>query len=570
MKRMPRRMLRYVLLIATRMAALPMRRLWIAMAVVSWMGVSDLSSGQLMDCSTTTGVILTASMAMLKAWFLVALVVIANQRRWSRIMAGVALAAYSMVCVVNFVSWHLYGFGIGHRLLTIASQTYGDEIRDFIPSLIENLGAMITQPALIVVAAVIAVAVWAIKYFRSKAWIATVTALAFAGLVTTIYQGATLPKGRNLLMMSVRLPKTIVETRHEISRLNDDLASLRDLPDPASVSSTHAAANVIVVLGESASRDHWSLYGYPLPTTPEVDSMRDSLTIFTDAVGSSTSTAPNMERLLTLKTDADNAPWYDYPLLFDIFNRAGYHTCWFSNQERVGLWSNSSGAMASRASEVRYLGSYSSEDPLENRYDEVVLPVLHHALATNDSLRFIGLHLMGSHTEYRHRYPADRSAITPEAVVSTLPRPWLSRKKAATVAQYDNSIRYTDSIVGQIISLAASTSAPTLVVYLSDHGENVYDTRNFRGRDPEHASVPMIVYANKSYRQANPELIGQLKRASSKKISTSSLPMMLMSLTGTRYSGYRDASDPMADGFVERSRYIDGEPYETTTRQSAI
>lgn len=52
--------------------------------------------------------------------------------------------------------------------------------------------------------------------------------------------------------------------------------------------------------------------------------MRDSLYIFRDAIGCSTSTAMNIERILTFEEDsAPDGSWYRYPALIDMLkNRA--------------------------------------------------------------------------------------------------------------------------------------------------------------------------------------------------------------------------------------------------------
>lgn len=241
-------------------------------------------------------------------------------------------------------------------------------------------------------------------------------------------------------------------------------------------------------------------------------------------------------------------------------NEAGYRTYWLSNQERTGIWGNSSGAMSGNADVVKYVGGESLEDALLDRYDEALLPEVTKALA--DSAAFIGVHLMGSHMEYSNRYPASADYFKGTDVIRKMPRPWLSDSKAQTVAEYDNSIRYTDAILGQIIDRISRLSRPALFVYFSDHGENVYDSRDYRGRDNTSVMVPMVVYANYAYRRSNPDMVEALRRAVSLPVSTATVAFPLMTLTGTSYSRYISDRDFLSPDFKVRPRYVDEQVWQ--------
>lgn len=240
----------------------------------------------------------------------------------------------------------------------------------------------------------------------------------------------------------------------------------------------------------------------------------------------------------------------------------GYTTWWLSNQERTGEWSNLSGILSSDANVVKYLGSTDSEDHLNQCYDEVLLPELRGALDTAAESRFICLHLLGSHTAYRERYPTGRGRIKATDVMSIHPkREWLDEERSRIVAQYDNSILYTDSILSEIIKDLSLRGEPSLMVYFSDHGENVYDDRDFRGRDPKYVRVPFIIYANRSYRENNPEIMAVLQSASRQAFSTADVIHMLVTLSGSSYRMYDTRCDILSPQFRRRVRYVDGEPF---------
>lgn len=535
------------------------RGVWMWLAVASWLGVADLEASPLLGWSPGAVWLALAALSCLKATLLWLLYLVARPKRWSRFLMIGIIALYSLMCVTNGVVYTIYGFGISHRLMAALAQTNSRETMEFFPVLLPNVGTALTRRGLLL--ALLAGYGFYIEIRRISAreffWL--VGTVSVAGAVATAFAMAGMGQGRNLFLMSVRVPKNIIESRREMRAMDELMRSLRPLPDAASVHSSQDAATIVMVIGESATTEHWGLYGYPLPTTPRLAAMKDSLIVFTDALGSSTTTAVNMERILTLMNDDSPGEWYEYPMLLDIFNAAGYRTFWLSNQERMGVWSNSSGAMASRASRVKYVGTQSSEDALEYRYDEVLLPEYRLALVDTARAKQITLHLMGSHNEYRLRYPASFSRFKAEDERGLHRQKWINDRKLRTIAEYDNSILYTDSILGEVIGAVARDPKPAIFVYFSDHGENVYSDRDFIGRDRRHMQVPMVVYANAAYRRAFPERVERLKAACGKAFSTSGISYLLMGLSGTEYNGYDATRDISSPSYRQRPRYVDRE-----------
>jgi Predicted membrane-associated, metal-dependent hydrolase len=335
-------------------------------------------------------------------------------------------------------------------------------------------------------------------------------------------------------------------------------------PNPESVKSTRLAANVILIIGESASRNHHSLYGYGINTNPFLTSIKDSLFIFTDAIGSSASTASNMERILTFKEDdqTDN-DWFEYPGIIDLFNNAHYKTYYLSNQEKIGFVSNASGALAASANVVKYISSIVGEDALSHKFDEELIPEVESALKDSASSKFIITHLYGSHAQYKSRFPQNFERVTARDILSSNKnKPWLNNKKAQIIADYDNSIAYTDSILYECITMVCSLKDPSLLIYFSDHGEHVYDTRDFIGRDEKFVEVPFIIYTNNAYASTYPDMIQHLKSAEDYPISTANIIYSLMTLTGTTYPLYNPKNDFLSSQYEPHHRNVDNHPWK--------
>ena len=50
----------------------------------------------------------------------------------------------------------------------------------------------------------------------------------------------------------------------------------------------------VFIVGESANRNHLSLYGYKRNTTPKLEAMRDELVVFEDVISPDTHTIPSL------------------------------------------------------------------------------------------------------------------------------------------------------------------------------------------------------------------------------------------------------------------------------------
>jgi heptose-I-phosphate ethanolaminephosphotransferase len=106
---------------------------------------------------------------------------------------------------------------------------------------------------------------------------------------------------------------------------------------------------------------------------------------------------------------------------------------------------------------------------------------------------------MGSHSSYAKRYPANFSLYNNS-----------THKEAKTVNAYDNSILYNDfivdSLLNQLLNYALKdTNTLYTGIYLSDHGENVYDENNNAGHDysgslpKSNVEIPFIVWLSPQY-----------------------------------------------------------------------
>lgn len=144
--------------------------------------------------------------------------------------------------------------------------------------------------------------------------------------------------------------------------------------------SKEKVANVVLVIGESTQRGKMSLYGYGLPTTPLLESLKQqkpqNLLVFNDVISSQGSTYESLTQVLTFanQENAQNSQWYEHLNLIDAMRLGGYHTTTISNQEAVSFFGNGVATILNRADEVKYLNYGDSFDL--TRLDGELLGVL--------------------------------------------------------------------------------------------------------------------------------------------------------------------------------------------------
>lgn len=538
------------------------RGVWIILLFVSLAGMVDIPSTTILNMSEYGRWMVVVFIAAFKATVLALLLVLVRRSKPLRVVVWMVIGLYCAVCMVNGIVYWFYDLGVTNKLITIVGQTNGSEVSEFLASFGGMVIEVLCLPATYIGVAVITL-ICIIFRLMPKGWFEGVMwSVSVVGLVALITVFTAQGSGRAVFSPVLRLVKSVVQAHDEAVKISEAMDKVKALPNAESVESVRLA-DVIMIVGESASRDNLSLYGFGLNTSPRLCAMSDSLTVFYDVIGTSTITAYNMNRILTFLNSGDSEEdWHRSPRLFDVLKKGGYSTWWLSNQERSGMWGNSTVALVSTADEVKFVGSISSDDATLQEYDEILLPEIEKALKHEADAKFIGVHLMGSHNEYRRRYPERFKLFDADSVLKLDEYKSLSRSHATTLAEYCNSLVYTDYIISRIIGMVSGVKRPTVVIYFSDHGENVYDGGgDFCGRDERHVEVPFVVYANRAFAMENGDLCERIKGAVDKPVTTAELAHAICTLTGTRYAAYVDSLDVLSPKFKPAKRYVDGQEW---------
>ena len=303
----------------------------------------------------------------------------------------------------------------------------------------------------------------------------------------------------------------------------------RELPD-----------NIAIILGESFSKSHSSLYGYDKNTNPKLAAMvADSvLKIYSNASSYARNTIPCVKSIMTSYTDecADSINWYECLTLIEIMHNAGYTTHWISNQSKRGLYDNEVGRYAELCDVEQFVGDENA-GMSRNNYDEELLPLLDTLLCGNIDKRFFVIQMMGSHSAFKERYPTAFSKFSADDYAGIYPQ--LSTSKRQLLAEYDNSILYNDSVVYEIIQRFSNREA--VVLYFSDHGIDAFQSSNeyighavagnkdseFYGRQ-----IPFMVYTTEKFKEKYPQIEEKMWQAVDVPYRTDSIMYTIMDVAG--------------------------------------
>lgn len=323
------------------------------------------------------------------------------------------------------------------------------------------------------------------------------------------------PLGFSNEVMYAFLP---VDTVHHFATFRDIVRTSKKprLPDCQAKASECAKETLgVFVIGESATRNHWHLYGYGRPTTPMMDGIRDELIVFRDVRALFPTTAKSLRMLLTEATR--ECPKETRSTFSQQCADAGYRCSLFSAHSRWGRWDGLETLLFSGCEKKCYLNELPDASP--EVHDDRLLPLFSDAVGKSEcSGQVLFLHLTGSHAPPILRYPLKRS-IYPRYEGDVAPGLKNADSIAAVICDmYDNSIAFTDMILGNAIDRLKSLHVPCFLVYVSDHGET---PRSGFWRDRSSADlfeVPFVVWFSSEYRSRFPKVVEAVNSLREEKI----------------------------------------------------
>ncbi|TMM47104.1 phosphoethanolamine--lipid A transferase [Colwellia ponticola] len=255
----------------------------------------------------------------------------------------------------------------------------------------------------------------------------------------------------------------------------------------------------VMVLGETARAQSFSLNGYKKPTNQYTD--KQGVVSFSNMSSCGTATAVSVPCMFS-RLDKNN---YDKRVAtaqqnaVDIIHLAGADVLWISNNN------GSCKGVCTRVKTQQI--DTNKSNPLcdgEYCYDEALLKPLREKLGNlTQENTLIVLHMIGSHgPTYFKRYPKDKRVFTPDCQRSDIQ----NCSEEQLVNTYDNTIAYTDLVLSKIINqlsqLADKENIETSLLYISDHGESLGESGVYLHGLPyafaptEQTHIPMLYWTD--------------------------------------------------------------------------
>jgi len=320
--------------------------------------------------------------------------------------------------------------------------------------------------------------------------------------------------------------------------------------------------NIILIIGESLQRGHMSLYGYGVKNTPLLEGLEASgnLIKFSDTISPYGTTNQVLMRLLNFSDyeSERKRAWFRNLSIIDMFKLSGYRTFWISNQEAFGAHALSAKSAADRADAESFLSKSNLYETVRIKPDGVLLPLINQAKTEQSERNFYVIHLIGSHMDYSLRYPEGFGKFSAADVKAKL-----TSKQKDVVAYYDNSVLYNDFVINEIFKIFSGDDS--LIVYLSDHGENLYENgRLGHGMESRFTyEIPLIFIGSREFLSDHAKLWQRLAAAKDKPFMSDDLAHLLADIIGVAPLEFDERKSPIrADFNASRKRIANGVDYD--------
>lgn len=316
---------------------------------------------------------------------------------------------------------------------------------------------------------------------------------------------------------------------------------------------------IVMVIGESSRFDRWGINGYSRDTTPLLR-QENNLVSLSDVITAVSATRLSVPVLVSRKpaTQSLRAGFSEKSFL-SAFKEAGFKTYWLSNQMAFGRFDTPVSVFAREADVARFLnfGGFAAG----SSFDEVLLSPLRAAMSEPAGKKLIVLHTLGNHWNYSHRYPKAFDKWQPSLYGVASPAYTDIAIKTPLNNSYDNSVLYTDWFLAQVIRELKSSNQVTAMMYVSDHGQTLYDGScklAFHGHNTRFEfHIPALVWYSDLYRLTHPAKVTLLLKNRDAKLATENIFHSLLDMADIRYGTEQLEWSFFSKQFRPHKRYVD-------------
>lgn len=326
------------------------------------------------------------------------------------------------------------------------------------------------------------------------------------------------------LCFVLNLSQGVVETIGDFKEYKENSAKRNEkLQKLASqIKSSDEKGVYVLVIGESATRNHMSAYGYGKQTTPFLDQLKKegNTLVFENTWSNETYTIATLQYALTGQNQYNQRKLSDVYSLSEIATVAGFDTYWISNQTPFRSGDIPIVIFARATSSQTFINQHTGKGIFSDFYDEKLIDVFPNI--NSDGSVFIIVHLIGSHPVYLDRYPKKFEHFKDEDL---------------RVSSYDNSILYTDYVMSKLYRKLVKIPNFMALVYFSDHGEepDLHYGHDGARYTPQMSKIPLVMSFSEEFKKKNPKMFETLKSHQKVYWSNDLLYDVMVSVLGLRF-----------------------------------
>ena len=363
----------------------------------------------------------------------------------------------------------------------------------------------------------------------------------------------------HLSTTAIRLLQGIAFNIVQPRELNALTVTAHDTP---SADSTHECPLIVLIIGESFSKYHTTLYNAQVPpANPKLEQLKDNgyLVPYTDVVTTSNLTSNVMRNMFSMWDEDYSDNWTQHTLFPAIFRKAGYSVWYLTNQFALNssdIWNSIGGTIFNKPELSESLFDWRNENLMQ--YDAEILDLMPDTSQLFDRPTLLIVHLMGQHVNYKERYPEEFEYFDADQMQTAFG----GSKARKILAEYANATLYNDYVVDKVWSLVKEHDA--VGIYLSDHGEEVYDWRDFHERTDERQmtkevakyqfEIPFFFLMSDKFTQNHPDIAQTIVQSSDKPLINSNIKHTLLRLGGIDCKDYKPSRDILSDKYDSHSK----------------
>ncbi|MFQ1012909.1 phosphoethanolamine transferase CptA [Gilliamella apicola] len=502
--------------------------------------------------------------------WLIPVLIFPNQTRKIVTVYGLIVGSLSLISISYFI---IYRQEFSQSVFFVMAESNLTESNEFIQQYFS-----FKLMALVVIYCLIGIYLWRkvspVYVKNTTKWVASLLIAIYAIMplfISVTIKKSSLQKATTHLLtrMETTIPWQLINSyiayRSQLSNMEDIMHHLNTLPPVENLKDTNGNTprTLVLVIGESTTRNRMSIYGYSRNTTPQIEQFKKDnpeFIVFNDVVSSRPYTIEVLQQALTFADEQHPDLYLTQPSLIHLMKQAGYKTYWITNQQTMTERNTMLTMFSKQADEQFYMNNDRNQS--SRQYDESVFEPFMKVLAEPEEKKFIIIHLLGTHMKYEFRYPKDGEH---DRFKDNASIPFnIQDEDVDEYNSYDNAISYNDFVTTTLFNLFKNSHANGFMLYFSDHGEDVYETppHDILGRNekaPTHTmyTVPFMLWQSPSWMASHPNYY---QAYVNRKFSTQNLIHTWSDLAGLSYNLYVPEKSLVNPNYYEGKRWI-GDPY---------